>query len=468
MPTLPLNAVVGKYRIERRAGAGGMGEVYRATNLQTKAPVAVKALSKTEESGTALARFRNEAVIQYNLRHPSVAELYEYVEYQGIPCIVMEFVEGRTLDEWIRETGALEPGKALEILADICDAVSYMHSKGTIHRDIKSENIRLNAHGKAKLLDFGIAVSRNTPSLTKTGYTIGTPEKMAPEQHQGLRGDPRSDVWALGVLLYEMVTGSPPFANSSPAGLREDITAARCIPAAQRKPGLPKPIVRMISICLKLKPDERYASGGVMLRDVQQMRRRMKGTEWQQTLLTKPVAASAGLALLVVLLLFYGLQAPPEAQTAAGKGRVPARGVTPERAAGAVNPPPAAYGPVAQAAGGSARPRSTAGTNPAPRIPLQPSQAPDSAATPEPDAAARRTVRVATYDGPAQVTTKEGEVLGETPYTVTGPLGKNYELWLRRPGFQPRRVDVQINVNKNEYLFGLEKYEGPSDFGKKD
>jgi hypothetical protein len=75
---------------------------------------------------------------------------------------------------------------------------------------------------------------------------------------------------------------------------------------------------------------------------------------------------------------------------------------------------------------------------------------------------------VATYDGPAQVTTKEGEVLGETPYTVTGPLGKNYELWLRRPGFQPRRVDVQINVNKNEYLFGLEKYEGPSDFGKKD
>ena len=234
MPTLPLNAVVGKYRIERRAGAGGMGEVYRATNLQTKAPVAVKALSKTEESGTALARFRNEAVIQYNLRHPSVAELYEYVEYQGIPCIVMEFVEGRTLDEWIRETGALEPGKALEILADICDAVSYMHSKGTIHRDIKSENIRLNAHGKAKLLDFGIAVSRNTPSLTKTGYTIGTPEKMAPEQHQGLRGDPRSDVWALGVLLYEMVTGSPPFANSSPAGLREDITAARCIPAAQR------------------------------------------------------------------------------------------------------------------------------------------------------------------------------------------------------------------------------------------
>src|SRR5689334_13263556 len=134
MSVLPLNVVIGKYRIEKQVGAGGMGEVYRAINLQTKAPVAVKALTNAGESETALARFRNEAVIQYNLRHPNVAELYEYFEYQGKPCIVMEFVEGRTLDEWIREAGALPPSQALEILADICDAVSYMHSKGTIHR----------------------------------------------------------------------------------------------------------------------------------------------------------------------------------------------------------------------------------------------------------------------------------------------------------------------------------------------
>src|SRR5438445_282462 len=195
-----------------------MGEVYRATNLQTKALVAVKALTPTGESETALARFRNEAVIQYNLRHPNVAELYEYFSYQNTPCIVMEFVEGRTLNEWIRETDGLEVDKALEIMADICDAVSYMHSKGTIHRDIKSENIRVNARGQAKLLDFGISIGKNSPALTRTGYAIGTAEKMAPEQHQGLRGDARSDVWSLGVLLYEMVTGVPPFSNTSVSG----------------------------------------------------------------------------------------------------------------------------------------------------------------------------------------------------------------------------------------------------------
>jgi serine/threonine-protein kinase len=469
MPALPLNVVIGKYRIEKRVGAGGMGEVYRATNLQTKMPVAVKALSNPGESGAALARFRNEAVIQYNLRHPSVAELYEYFEYQGNPCIVMEFVEGRTLDEWIRESGALAPVRALEILADVCDAVSYMHSKGTIHRDIKSENIRVSAEGKAKLLDFGISVARNTPAFTRAGCSIGTPEKMAPEQHQGLRGDARSDVWALGVLLYEMVTGAPPFSNYSPAGLREDIMAVRYIPAAKRKPGLPRPIIRMISTCLRVKPDERYASAGVMLRDVQQIRRRLAGEPWKRALLWDPAMAAAGLALLVVLLFFYALRPAPEVKTAIGKDHRESPVAAPGPPGVAATPAPALSGSMpAQTAGESRRPRANPaiGTTPAPRIP--PAVEPGAGATSELGATDRKTVRVATYDGPAEVTTKEGQILGATPYPLTGPLGKNYELWLRRPGFQPRKVDVQINVNKNEYLFGLEKYEGRSDFGKKE
>jgi hypothetical protein len=470
MPALPLNVVIGKYRIEKRVGAGGMGEVYRATNLQTKLPVAVKALSNTGESDTALARFRNEAVIQYNLRHPSVAELYEYFEYQGNPCIVMEFVEGRTLDEWIREGGALPPIKALEILADICDAVSYMHSKGTIHRDIKSENIRVNAQGKAKLLDFGISVARNTPTFTRAGCSIGTPEKMAPEQHQGLRGDSKSDVWALGVLLYEMVTGAPPFSNSNPAGLREDIMAVRYIAAAKRKPGLPRPVIRMISACLRVKPDERYASAGVMLRDVQQVRRRLAGEPWKQALFSDPAMAAAGLGLLVVLLFVYALRPAPEGKTAIGKDHPESPVAATGPPGGVAAPAPALPDPIpAQTAGEPRRPRAnpTIGPTPAPLTP-PPAPAPGAVAMPEPGATDQRTVRVATYDGPAEVTTKEGQVLGATPYPLTGPLGKNYELWLRRPGFQPRKVDVQINVNKNEYLFGLEKNEGRSDFSKKE
>jgi hypothetical protein len=471
MPALPLNVVIGKYRIEKRVGAGGMGEVYRATNLQTKAPVAVKVLSNPGESDTALARFRNEAVIQYNLRHPSVAELYEYFEYQGNPCIVMEFVEGRTLDEWIREGGALAPVKALEILAGICDAVSYMHSKGTIHRDIKSENIRVNAEGKAKLLDFGISVARNTPTFTRAGCSIGTPEKMAPEQHQGLRGDARSDVWAVGVLLYEMVTGAPPFSNHNPAGLREDIMAVRYIAAAKRKPGLPRPVIRMISNCLRVKPDERYASAGVMLRDVQQVRRRLVSEPWKQALMWDPAMAAAGLALFVVLLFVYALRPEPEVKTAVvwdhAQSPVAATGPPGGVAAAA----PAAPEPIpAQNAAEPRRPRANPVIGPmrAPPAPAPPVPEPVAAAAPEVAAADLRTVRVATYDGPAEVTTKDGQVLGATPFPLTGPLGKNYELWLRRPGFQPRKVEVQINVNKNEYLFGLEKNAGRSDFSKKE
>jgi predicted Ser/Thr protein kinase len=460
---LPVNVVIGKYRIEKRVGSGGMGEVYRATNLQTNSPVAIKALTKSGEGDTDLARFRNEAVIQYNLHHPNVAELYEYFEYQGKPCIVMEFVEGRTLDEWIREAGALEAGKALEILADICDAVSYMHSKGTIHRDIKSENIRVNAQGKAKLLDFGISISKATPALTRAGYTIGTPEKMAPEQHQGLRGDARSDVWAMGILLYEMLTGVPPFTNRNPDGLRQDILAVRYIAASKRKPGLPRALARIISNCLRAKPDERYASAGLMLRDVQQLRRRLHGTAWKRPFSANP-AIAVGLGLVALMLLFYGLVSSrndtPAAPTAHGSATGEAAR-TVEGFPSSATALPSRDAPRPE----RARPPSGAAGQPVPPV----------AAAGEPDLALSglakesRTITVTTYDGMADVSaTKDGKPIGQTPYALTGPLGRNYEVWLRRPGFQARRVDVQINTNKTEYLFGLERDEIRHDFGDKD
>jgi serine/threonine protein kinase len=468
MAILPLNAVIGKYRIEKRVGSGGMGEVYRATNLQTRMPVAVKVLTHTGEYDTALARFRNEAVIQYNLRHPNVAELYEYFEYQGKACIAMEFVEGRTLDEWIRETGPLQLDKALEILADICDAVSYMHSKGTIHRDIKSENIRITSQGRAKLLDFGISVSRDTPSFTTVGHAIGTPEKMAPEQHQGLRVDARSDVWALGVLFYEMVTGVQPFANSNVVGLREDIMALRYIAATKRRPGLPKAAVRMIANCLRVKPEERYSSSGTMLREVQQLRRGMASERWKGLFSNPAAMVAAGLAVLVVALFFYALSPTKRSPSRIVKSR-------PEAPPTQMGTPP----PIVSGRGVPAEPSSPRSQAPVPTQTGQITTDPASpnVGTPPPtperheptldaNAGDHKTIRVATYDGPADVMSKDGQVLGSTPYLLTGPLGKSYELILSRQGYERRKVDVQIN-NKNEYLFGLEKLE-KSDNGKKE
>jgi serine/threonine protein kinase len=449
MAVLPLNAVIGKYRIEKLVGSGGMGEVYRATNLQTRTPVAVKALTRFGELNTALARFRNEAVIQYNLHHANVAELYECFEFQGIPCIVMEFVEGSTLDQWIRDSGPMEVSRALEILADICDAVSYMHSRGTIHRDIKSENIRLNAQGKAKLLDFGIAISKHTPALTRAGYSIGTPEKMAPEQHLGARGDARSDVWALGVLLYEMVTGALPFSNANPERLRDDVLALRYIPAAKRRPGLPKGVLKMISTCLQLKPEDRYVSSGVMLREVQQLRRSLEPGNWPATAFGKPAIVAGVLGTVALVLFFVALSSSPPAR--APEATVPRD--TAEEIHAPEPTPPAPSAPVAERIAAPAHtPEPIAAT---PRnSPLVPAPRPPAPAL---AAADQRTIQVTTYDGPADVVDRAGKVLGRTPYPVTGPLQSTYQLILSRPGYEPRTVDVQITPNKNEYTFGLEK-----------
>jgi serine/threonine-protein kinase len=272
MPVLPLNTIVGKYRIDDLAGVGGMGEVYRAVHIQNGTVVAIKSLNNDAESGTALARFKNEAIIQFNLRHPNVAALYEYVDYPGHPCVVMGFVEGPTLQDLVRERG-LPLAKALDILAGVCDAFAYMHLKGVMHRDIKSENIRIAADGTPKLLDFGIAVAKSTPVFTRAGQVIGTLQSLAPEHVRGLRGDARSDVWALGVLLYEMLTGTLPFDGTDVGKVAKSILEGRYAPASELKPGIPGRVERLISGCLLAKPEGRFASGGILLREVQRVRR---------------------------------------------------------------------------------------------------------------------------------------------------------------------------------------------------
>jgi hypothetical protein len=285
---------------------------------------------------------------------------------------------------------------------------------------------------------------------------------MAPEQHQGLRGDARSDVWALGVLLYEMVTGSEPFVNADPTVLRADILSTRYIPAARRRPSLPRPVVHMISVCLRLKPGERYASAGVMLRAAQQLRRRLASGVWRPLLTVPPAAIAAGLGALALALLVYAFVPSSDVNVAKSTGGAAAQPVAAPvagggAAAGANSPDRAA----ASSAASPARPAPVAAATP---VPAAARRQDPPAATPEYRGEEERTVRVATYDGEAEVVDGAGRVLGKTPYPLSGPLGKSYELWLRRPGFQPRRVDVQINVNKTEYLYGLEKSETRPDF----
>jgi len=214
-----IDARVGSYRLADLLGAGGMGEVYRAIHVVTGRVVAIKVFSAHAIEAHSLARFYHEARVQHSLTHPNIVRLHEIIDLQGRPCLVMEYVDGESLAERIRREGRLPSREALRILQAISGAVAHVHADDIVHRDLKPANIRITRQGIVKLLDFGIAKSRHVQGLTQTGKVIGTPRYLAPEQMLGERITRATDVWALGVLLYEMTTGRPPFSGDSPSEL---------------------------------------------------------------------------------------------------------------------------------------------------------------------------------------------------------------------------------------------------------
>jgi serine/threonine-protein kinase len=222
-----INSSIGEYRIIDRLGEGGMGEVYRGVHNKIGRVAAVKILSTAVSNPEFIERFLNEARIQARLHHPNVAPLFDFLEFQGRPCIIMEFVEGQTLADLIRIRGALHQQEMVAIFRSIVEALDYVHSQGIIHRDIKSTNIKITPAGQVKLLDFGIAKSGNSPALTVTGGFVGTLQYISPEQFTGGNADARSDIWAAGVLLYEMSTGRLPFEANS-VGCRSSSRTSRC------------------------------------------------------------------------------------------------------------------------------------------------------------------------------------------------------------------------------------------------
>ncbi|HET9530972.1 MAG TPA: serine/threonine-protein kinase, partial [Blastocatellia bacterium] len=263
-----LNSVIGEYRIVGTIGQGGMGEVYRAVHNKIGRVAAVKVLSQATRSPEFVERFLNEARIQASLQHPNIATLYDFLEFNNQPCIIMEFVEGQTLNEYIASRGALHLAEAVPIFRALSDALAYVHARGIIHRDIKSNNIKITPSGQVKLLDFGIAKSGTSPSLTVAGGFVGTLQYVSPEQFTGGIADARSDVWALGVLLYEMVTGRLPFDATTIGGLYEQINRAAYTPPSSVVANLPREIEAIIARCIRRNPAERYQTAGQLLQDV--------------------------------------------------------------------------------------------------------------------------------------------------------------------------------------------------------
>jgi len=265
----PGSLVAGKYKIVEEIGRGGMGVVYKADDLKLKRSVALKFLPPhLMDSPELKERFLIEAqAAAAALNHPNICTIYEVGESEERPYIAMEFVDGETIKDKLRR-GPLKTDEALAIAGQVAGGLAEAHGKGVIHRDIKSANIMVTAKGQAKVMDFGLAKLRGGSSLTKSQTTLGTVAYMSPEQAQGEDVDPRTDLWSLGVVLYEMLTGELPFKGDRDVSVIYSIVHEAPKSLKLRKPPVPDELQQVIGRALKKKRESRYGSAEEMLKDL--------------------------------------------------------------------------------------------------------------------------------------------------------------------------------------------------------
>jgi serine/threonine-protein kinase len=254
----------GKYKIGRKIGSGGIGVVYAAEHTALGHEVAVKVLrGAAARDGSEIARLRREAHIQTHVDHANVARVLDLDQMpDGSIYVVMERLLGRSLADKLQRDGLIAPGLAIPVFIDVCRGLAAAHAKGVVHRDLKPGNIFLCDDGSAKVLDFGMSKLTNAEALTQQGYTLGTPEYMAPEQCIGGHVEPRTDIYALGVLMYESLTGELPIASTNRRELLD--LHQRKIPdrMRERRPDLPIPeaLDNAVMTCLEKRPADRPAS----------------------------------------------------------------------------------------------------------------------------------------------------------------------------------------------------------------
>ncbi|HXO88525.1 MAG TPA: serine/threonine-protein kinase [Candidatus Acidoferrales bacterium] len=248
-----------------------MASIFRATDTRTGKPVAIKVPHPEMESDPVFFdRFNRERDIGKSLDHPAVMKVFPDDDRSQI-YMVMEWVDGRLLRKILDEKKVLPPERAVKIAIGICDALSYIHSHGVVHRDLKPENIMVDENDSVKLIDFGIAGQAGARRLTfaKLSQVMGTPEYISPEQVKGKRGDGRSDVYALGVMLYEMLTGKAPFRGPNPFAIMNDRLLNNPIPPREINPNISPELQEIIYRAIERDPKNRYANAHEMKLDLE-------------------------------------------------------------------------------------------------------------------------------------------------------------------------------------------------------
>ena len=264
----------GRYELHRRIARGGMADVFLARDSLLDRPVALKVLfPEFATDPSFVERFRREAQAAANLSHPNIVSVYDWGEEGGTYYIVMEYVEGRSLAQILRDEGPLLPDRAADVTTDIASALGFAHRHGVIHRDVKPGNVLISPLGQVKVTDFGIARAVSTQeNLTQTGTVMGTATYFSPEQARGESVDPRSDVYSLGVVLYELLAGAPPFKGDNPVSVAYKHVQEQPDRLRSRNPQIPVALEAVAMKALAKNPANRYASAEDFAADLRRFR----------------------------------------------------------------------------------------------------------------------------------------------------------------------------------------------------
>jgi hypothetical protein len=311
--SLSSGARLGPYEILQPIGAGGMGEVHRAHHVKLRRDVAIKVLPQELAADRGLlARFEREARSASALNHPNIVTIHDIAEHEGVTYIAMELVQGRTLRSLIAD-GPLPIDEAVRLAQQVADGLAKAHEAGIVHRDIKPANVMVTPDGLVKILDFGLAkplplagdqeiAGRSLTSVTEDGVVVGTPHYMSPEQFSGSPVDYRSDQFAFGVLLYEMVGGKPPFDGPSMGAIFSAILVDPPPPLKGLRPDAPAALERIIVRCLEKDPDRRFPSTAALGEALRQYERRQTRATRRLVASVKRPAGAATLAAVVLVL----------------------------------------------------------------------------------------------------------------------------------------------------------------------
>jgi eukaryotic-like serine/threonine-protein kinase len=261
-----------RYEVEELLGQGGMARVFRGTDRVLNRKVAVKVLSpQFAGDDQFVARFRREAQAAAALNHPNIVSVYDTGDQSDVHYIVMEYVEGRTIRDVIREEGPLHPQRGTEIAQAVGRALAAAHQAGLVHRDIKPGNIMLTREGEVKVMDFGIARTATGDPLTQTAAVLGTASYLSPEQAQGSAVDARSDIYSLGCVLYEMLTGRPPFTGDSPVAIAFKHVREDPVPPGRLNLDVPSSLEAVVMKAMAKNPDNRYQTADELREDLERV-----------------------------------------------------------------------------------------------------------------------------------------------------------------------------------------------------